>query len=491
MNSDGNFMNAVLFRLACLFLPLMCFLSAASSVSADTYSQTLQGPYKGRVISADDVVLSGDSNELHLELKNLSSTSISLDIQIDSSGSDRRKTSRALQSGFINPGSVYSIPLLSFEAAGLFSITPKCKTPLREEAQKEEDCAAQSVYELSVRDINSAEGDVFLLLSLAPEEGTAAKQTVSEIDTPALPTRETFSQRGRERLSQYIQTARTASHSAVSRVKSWFSDGSEGGEDGSGAEGAAWPSETRSSVRAEAGKNEERSDYQSNVPDVSDEGMQDHSNTPHGIQSVSSRSMPRSGNGPFVDISSAFSVVFSNQSSNLNRATRILSSRADVRVRNTSGEAVPLPVHLVVATDPASSDIVLEGASGGVGQAPYNTFFISLGTSGGSLQPGEHLDSVLNFSRPSRVILPFLQKFLEKARRRKIPSLSSHMQTRARTELSCYFPVKRLCHFYWMEGILQIPLAGTLSISGAGHKTHSQEPAPRFSFRRVRILFLS
>ena len=103
-----------------------------------------------------------------------------------------------------------------------------------------------------------------------------------------------------------------------------------------------------------------------------------------------------------MDQSSKVSFSSSNESSSLNRTTRILTSKADITVTNTSQKTITGPLHLVINL--STGPVTITGASGGIGSGLYNTYYIDLtNAAGGSLLPQEAVTTTLEFARSSTV----------------------------------------------------------------------------------------
>src|SRR5688572_5557590 len=87
------------------------------------------------------------------------------------------------------------------------------------------------------------------------------------------------------------------------------------------------------------------------------------------------------------------------KSTTLNRTTRELTSRIEIKIENptTATQAVLAPLHLIVrlnVTGGEASKIRVAGTLGGIGQPPYLAHYLDLTSSltQGKLTPGQKLE---------------------------------------------------------------------------------------------------
>jgi hypothetical protein len=388
------------FHSKCILFLLNVFL-VISPLYAETHSIIYNGKFHGQL--TDHLVLGSrfTAPTYSLQLKNISSRSVSFEIGINSGTSGKPKTSRSLKTGFVHPGSVEDVSLSARELSGVFSINPVCRTDI-----EVRDCVLGSEYEIVLSSVSDLGERSHIPLSISSSNALIDPDTVTTPLAPgekdiSHPADTSFSQTIRSRFSDYLQSARTIKNSTVQVLKNYFK-GSDKHYSEDSVSGRSEP--VHDVTLAEASGGDQKPDPASidlsvNKPTITENRVSSTRSHP--------RSHPRSDSPAFANLSSSFEVTFSNQSSNLDRATRVLTSRADVRIKNTSSKEIPLPLHLVVTTDPVSSQIQLQGASGGPGIAPYQTYFITLGGSGSTLLPQQHLDSVLTFTRPANIIFTF------------------------------------------------------------------------------------
>lgn len=98
-------------------------------------------------------------------------------------------------------------------------------------------------------------------------------------------------------------------------------------------------------------------------------------------------------------------IASSNERTALNRTTRKLSSTVDVKIKNTSDRLLEAPLHAVISFTPLHGGnlaaLTMPGALGGVGVAPYQTFYRDLSTSiGNGLAVGAETTFSFTFERP-------------------------------------------------------------------------------------------
>ena len=95
----------------------------------------------------------------------------------------------------------------------------------------------------------------------------------------------------------------------------------------------------------------------------------------------------------------------SNERTALSRTTRKLSSTVDVKIKNTSDRLLEAPLHAVISFTPLNggnlAGLTMPGALGGVGVAPYQTFYKDLSASiGNGLAVGAETTFSFTFERP-------------------------------------------------------------------------------------------
>ena len=77
-----------------------------------------------------------------------------------------------------------------------------------------------------------------------------------------------------------------------------------------------------------------------------------------------------------VDISQYVTITTANEKTTLDRATRILTSTADVIITNTSGNVIKLPVRAIInITGTDYTNVTMPEAQGGPGTQPYGKYF--------------------------------------------------------------------------------------------------------------------
>jgi len=105
-------------------------------------------------------------------------------------------------------------------------------------------------------------------------------------------------------------------------------------------------------------------------------------------------------------LASGIEIVTSNERTSLVRATGRLSSTVDVKVTNTSGRLLEAPLHVIITFTPLQggnlNGLTMAGMQGGIGLAPYQTFYKDLSAAiGEGLDPGAHTTFTFTFERPS------------------------------------------------------------------------------------------
>lgn len=99
-------------------------------------------------------------------------------------------------------------------------------------------------------------------------------------------------------------------------------------------------------------------------------------------------------------------ITSSNQRTSLNRTTGRLSSTIDMTLKNTGDRLVEPPLHAVLTFTPAGSStlqgLTVSNATGGIGQGPYQTYYVDLSSSiGTGLAAGASLTFSFAFERPA------------------------------------------------------------------------------------------
>ncbi len=104
-----------------------------------------------------------------------------------------------------------------------------------------------------------------------------------------------------------------------------------------------------------------------------------------------------------TDLTDQVTVTTANERSFLNRRTRQVTSVADVTVTNGSGTEIAAPLHAVIVL--SSPNVSMPDALGGIGQAPYDTYYYDLEPllGDGILSPGESVTFRARFVRSYRV----------------------------------------------------------------------------------------
>jgi hypothetical protein len=111
-------------------------------------------------------------------------------------------------------------------------------------------------------------------------------------------------------------------------------------------------------------------------------------------------------NAPLVPIGEKFQITSANERSTLDRQTRILTSSADVTLKNISEAPIAGPLHAVIGLHGQDLQAIqAPGALGGLGQSPYQTFYFDLGAqlTSGVLPAGGAATFHAVFMRPSTV----------------------------------------------------------------------------------------
>lgn len=102
----------------------------------------------------------------------------------------------------------------------------------------------------------------------------------------------------------------------------------------------------------------------------------------------------------------------SNERTALNRATRNLSSTVDVKIKNTSDRLLEAPLHAVISFTPQNggnlAGLTMPNTPGGIGTAPYQTFYKDLSASiGNGLAAGGETSFSFTFERPAATTVTY------------------------------------------------------------------------------------
>ncbi len=428
--------RSILLLLTCVLLQF----ATPGVVFADTTKASLlqgvslfQGSYEGNLalFDLDNSTLSSEEgseesaqatsvdNARYMVLRNKSSRSVSFNVRIDSVSDEGKKISRSFVIPVLSPGAKDTHALTAGELQGRFVIVPKYANEIPADND-----VGLPLYEIQLKHI-SASGNISYFPVQAPVSKEGFGITVSEAEGRG--SEVSFARRLSDSSSRVIEAVRSAGDSLLAfATERFFSGETTSGETVARSEVSPGISQSVSQGTAAGSTGYDNNDNNGATAEVSaghasgeESRLARTATSPAGDGGVTSKApktpvsrvghlkRPRSGGDPFVDLSSSFEVEFSGQKSSLDRPSRVLTSSANIRVKNISDEAVSLPLHLVVDTDPSSTQINLQGSLSAVGGHPYNTFYMVLGGAGGSLAPGATLDSSLVFSRPATVMFTY------------------------------------------------------------------------------------
>lgn len=114
-----------------------------------------------------------------------------------------------------------------------------------------------------------------------------------------------------------------------------------------------------------------------------------------------------------LDVTSQLTLTTANEQTTLDRATRQLTSTADLTIANASQQAVMGPLHAVIdITSANSSQVQMPTAQGGIGAQPYNTYYFIPSLTQNTLGAGQSVKISLKFVRPSGVTLAYRVRVL-------------------------------------------------------------------------------
>jgi RHS repeat-associated protein len=114
-------------------------------------------------------------------------------------------------------------------------------------------------------------------------------------------------------------------------------------------------------------------------------------------------------------VDAGVSVATTSERSTLDRRTRRISSTLEATLRNTGTRRLEPPLHVALEFTPAPGSnlagLTVPGALGGIGQPPYQTFYLDLSSRApAGLDPGASLTFSFSFERPSTSSLTFAFK---------------------------------------------------------------------------------
>ena len=107
------------------------------------------------------------------------------------------------------------------------------------------------------------------------------------------------------------------------------------------------------------------------------------------------------------DVSAYVTVVPSNEKSNLDQRTRMMTSTADVTLTNTSERTLLSPLHAVI--DTGEAQVSVPGALGGPGIGPYGKYYFDLSGTlpGGRLVQGQQVTFRIQFVRSAETRISY------------------------------------------------------------------------------------
>ena len=107
-----------------------------------------------------------------------------------------------------------------------------------------------------------------------------------------------------------------------------------------------------------------------------------------------------------TNVSDRVTVTTANERSTLDRRTQMMTSTADVTIRNSSSQAISAPFHAVIDIVDNNGPVSMPDASGGPTASPYNEYYYVLAAGAladGLLAPGESAVFQVRFVRSSTV----------------------------------------------------------------------------------------